>query len=111
ATPAAPCLFRIAIISSFCIARRNASDFFQEPFDVNEIGIRLLPCYAGSNMIQATVEVSVPLEDRIVNEVPAVLALTRRKPGVPPGVLQHKKMRELAVTAVVLTTTVPPTRV
>ena len=62
-------------------------------------------------MIHATADVSVPLELRMVKLVPALRALTCNHPGVPPGVLHIRKMREFAVIFVVLTTTVPPTSV
>ena len=52
-------------------------------------------------MIQATVEVSVPLEDWIVNDVPAVRVDTRSQPGVPPSELPVSWIRLFAATAVV----------
>jgi hypothetical protein len=47
--------------------------------------LALLALYAGSKISYATVEVSVALLDRMVNEVPGVRAETRRKPTVPPS--------------------------
>src|SRR6476469_5244090 len=62
-------------------------------------------------MSQAISDVSVPLEDVTVNDVPAVLADTRNHPGVPPPDWLSKKIREFAVTAVVFTVTAPATNV
>ena len=61
-------------------------------------------------MIQSMVLVSVALELLMVNEVPA-LRVYERWPTVPPVVARESRMRELAVTNVLLTVTVPATSV
>lgn len=50
---------------------------------------------------------SVALEDNIVKDVPATLAETLKKPGVPPGTLHVKNILLLAVIAVLVTVFVP----
>jgi hypothetical protein len=67
--------------------------------------------YAGSIIIQAIVDVSVPLLDVIVKSVPAFLAVILKNPGVPPSTCDVTKIILLAVTLFVLTVTVPATNV
>lgn len=56
-------------------------------------------------------DVSVELEEFITKLVPAVTVPTDRVPAVPPIVFTESKITLLAVTAVVLTVTVPATSV
>ena len=58
-------------------------------------------------MNHAMVDVSSALDEVIVKLVPAVRALTRWKPTVPPSACEVRKMRLEAVTAVVETVTAP----
>ena len=46
----------------------------------------------------------------MVNDTPADRADTRRNPGAPPSNWEVTRMREDAVTDVLATVTVPPTR-
>src|SRR5271156_278080 len=63
-------------------------------------------------MNHAIVEVSVPWEAVITKLVPAVLAVTASADATAtvPSAWHVKKIREFAVTAVVATIAVPPTR-
>lgn len=63
-----------------------------------------------SIIIQATVEVSVPLELVITKLVPTVFVDTLKNPGVPPSVFEVKNILLFAVTEVFATVTVPPTK-
>lgn len=56
-------------------------------------------------------EVSVPLEDVMVNEVEATRALIYKWPRVPLVLAWDKKIRVFAVTLVLDTSIVPPTNV
>src|SRR6187399_840970 len=69
--------------------------------------------YAGSTIIQATTEVSVPSDARMVKLVAAVRADTASADGTVtvPRLWVVRKMRLVAVTAVVATTFVPVTNV
>ena len=62
-------------------------------------------------MNQLTVEVSAPLLELITKLVLAVRVPTESIPCVPPTTAQVRKILEFAVTLVLLTVTVPPTRV
>ena len=66
--------------------------------------------YAGSTIIQAIVEVSVPSLEVIVKLVAGVLAVTPTGMGAPtvPRTCMLKKILEFAVTSVVDTTAAPP---
>lgn len=61
-------------------------------------------------MSHATVLVSAPLLDNIVNDTPGFLALIYKNPGVPPGILAVNNILDVAVTEVLSTTLVPPIR-
>ena len=61
-------------------------------------------------IVHAIVLVSVALLLVTVKLVPTTFAEMRRNPGVPPSTWDVRNMRLLAVTDVLATVTVPPTK-
>ena len=66
--------------------------------------------YACLMMTHENVDVSVPLDDVIVNDTPLLIALMVGIPGVPPIAVLEVKMISPVATAVVDTVTVPATK-